>query len=199
MEGIKNPKVALSILQKDILEGIDSSQFDEIIKTCHGIPLMLKLVAVFIAHAVDKGSAYSELMQAEEKWNNEGFNEMHYAFAYDALPEKCKDPFLDICSYFKRWDWDTVGNIVGKNELEMLESRALVTKDTFTGVVNVHDVILELGSQMSEKERMTFTRPSELKEFLEEQEEVTNLSTKKKSYTCLFIQHIFLFLFNYTL
>eukprot|EP00253_Pinus_taeda_P035069 PITA_35069 len=168
MEGIKNPKDALSILEKDILGGIDCSQFDQIIKICHGITLMLKLVARFIGHAIDKGAAYFELMQEEEKWNNEDFGDMRLRFAYDALPEKSKDPFLNICSYFKRWDWDT-----GKNELEMLESRALVTKDSFTGVINVLDVILELGFHVSKvKEvRLTFSTARELMAFLEEKKE----------------------------
>ena len=71
---------------------------------------------------------------------------MRYAFACDTLTYKCKDPFLDICSYFKRWDWDRVEDIVGKEALESLNSRALVTKDA-NGLTSVHDVILDLCYQ----------------------------------------------------
>ena len=71
-----------------------------------------------------------------------------YFFAYDKLPKECKDPFLDICSYFEGWDCDTMANIMGESELIILARRELVTKYT-NGVVSVHDVILRLGRKKS--------------------------------------------------
>ena len=117
-------------------------------------------------------------MQDKARWENEDFDQMRYAFACDTLTYKCKDPFLDICSYFKRWDWDRVEDIVGKEALESLNSRALVTKDA-NGLTSVHDVILELGFEMSKKEsngkevRCTFTSARNLQKFLEKK--VSNL------------------------
>ena len=117
-------------------------------------------------------------MQDKARWENEDFDQMRYSFAYDTLTYKCKDPFLDICSYFKRWDWDRVEDIVGKEALESLNSRALVTKDA-NGLTSVHDVILELGFEMSYKEsngkevRWTFTSARNLRKFLEKK--VSNL------------------------
>ena len=117
-------------------------------------------------------------MQDKARWENEDFDQMRYAFACDTLTYKCKDPFLDICSYFKRWDWDRVEDIVGKEALESLNSRALVTKDA-NGLTSVHDVILELGFEMSRKEsngkevRWTFTSARNLRKFLEKK--VSNL------------------------
>jgi hypothetical protein len=190
MEGIEDLEAKL-ILKKKIKEGIDDDQFNDIIQICGKIPLMLTLAAAFIGHADNIPDAYSTLMLQKDKWTREDFEPMRYAFAYDALPPECKDPLLDICSYFKGWDWDRVEDIVGKDELRMLESRALVTRTTnvvasvhnarqksysrTTNVVaSVHDVILTLARQKSEEEskgkllRLTFTSASKLKEFLKE-------------------------------
>lgn len=133
MKGISTREAA-SLLKKDIKEEIDSSQFDEIIEICGGIPLMLTLVGPFISKAKNKQQAYRRLMQEKGRLKIEPFDEIErYVFAYDDLPDMCKDPFLDICLFFKGWDWDTVADIVGDDYLEMLESRALVTKDTNGG------------------------------------------------------------------
>jgi len=95
-----------------------------------GIPLMLTLTAPFIGRAKNKEKAYSTLVVQKDKWPSEAFEEMRYAFAYDALPTDCKGPFLDFCSFFKGWASDRVEDIVGKDKMEMLESRALVTGTT---------------------------------------------------------------------
>lgn len=105
-------------------------------------------------------------MEQKDKWASEQFKEMRYAFAYDALPADCKDPFLDICSFFKGWDWETVADIMGNDAPKMLENRALVTEPT-DGVASVHDVILTLACQKSKDVRLTFTSARELKEFFE--------------------------------
>ena len=166
---------------EEIEDGIlNETQLNEIIQICGKIPLMLTLAAPFIGRADDRHEAYSTLMRQKDKWASEDFKEMRYAFAYDALPHDCRDPFLDICSYFKGWDWHTVEDIVGKAELKMLESRALVTRTT-NGVASVHDIILTLARQKSEEEsqgkqvRLSFTSARELMAYLEDKKEVTNL------------------------
>ena len=44
MKDTEDPE-AETLLRRDITEGMDASQFNNIIKLCCGIPLMLKLVA----------------------------------------------------------------------------------------------------------------------------------------------------------
>ena len=105
-------------------------------------------------------------MKEKEKWDTEIGDIESYLFAYDHLPTLLKDPFLDICSFFKGWNWDTVADIVGEAELDMLKSRALVTNDT-TGAVIVHDVILSIGHQKTKGTRFTFTNAMEIKELLD--------------------------------
>jgi hypothetical protein len=154
MKGIEHGD-AMLILKREIKEGINDTQFNEIIQICGKIPLMLTLAAEFIGRADNKQEAFSTLMRQKDKWTSEYFKEMRYAFAfaYDSLPQDCKDPLLDICSYFKGWDWDRVEDIVGKDELEMLENRALVTRKVFhrNGVASVNDVISTLARQMSKE------------------------------------------------
>jgi hypothetical protein len=171
MKGIDHGD-AMLILKREIEEGINDTQFNEIIQICGKIPVMLRLAIEFIGCTNNKHESFSTLMQQKDKWTNEDFKEMCDTFAYDSLPQDCKDPFLDICSYFKGWDWDTVENIVGEDELNMLESRALVTRAR-NGVASVHNVISTLDCRMSKEVRLTFNSASELKKFLEKK--VTNL------------------------
>lgn len=132
---------------------------------------MLTLAAASIGRADNKEEAYATLMEQKEKWT--GVEEMRYAFAYHDIPSDCKEPFLDICTYFNGWKWDRVEDIVGKSELRTIENRALVGKTT-DGFASVHDVILGLARHMSKEEskdkevRCKFTNASELKKFLEE-------------------------------
>ena len=92
-----------------------------------------------------------------------------YFFAYDKLPKECKDPFLDICSYFEGWDCDTMENIMREFELIMLACRELVTKST-NGVVSVHDVILTIGRRKSHGVRFIFNNASQIKIILDQEE-----------------------------
>lgn len=93
-----------------------------------------------------------------------------YFFAYNCLHEELKDAFLDICSFFEGWDWDTVENIVGESELDMLKSRALITRD-INGVASVHDVILTIGRQKAQGMGFKFASASQIIELLDEKEE----------------------------
>ena len=61
-----------------------------------------------------------------------------------------------ICSFFNEWNWDTVADIVGDSELDMLEKRALVFKGRHA-TLTVHDVILMIGSKRAEETRFNFT------------------------------------------
>ena len=58
MKDTEDPE-AETLLRRDIMEGMDASQFNNIIKLCCGIPLMLKLVARFIGYAPHKQDVYN--------------------------------------------------------------------------------------------------------------------------------------------
>jgi hypothetical protein len=146
---------------------INSTQLNEIVQSYGGIPKLLELVGGFIRERKDKQKAYRILMKEKEKWDTEIGKIESYLFAYNYLPEVLKDPFLDICSFFKGWDWDTVADIVGETELNMLKSRALVTRG-INGAVVVHDVILSIGLQKTKGLRFTFTSGNQIKELLNE-------------------------------
>jgi len=47
---------------------------------------MLTLTTPFIGRTKNKKEAYSTLVLQKDKWLSEAFEEMRYAFAYDALP-----------------------------------------------------------------------------------------------------------------
>lgn len=65
-------------------------------------------------------------------------------------------------------NWDSVADVLGESELDMLEKRALVSKDRFM-CLNVHDVILKIGTIRAEETRFNFTNAnrSQFQEFLE--------------------------------
>lgn len=155
---------------------LDSNQINQIVQICGGIPRVLKEVAAFIGIRSDREEAqrrYLRLIwERENDWNGlVGWNKIAcYAFDHDHLNEKLKDPFFDICSYFEGWHWEELSNIVGDFELNMLEDRALVTKDKKSMTAKVHIVILAIGVQ-NKGERFKFTRASEFKEFLETRED----------------------------
>jgi hypothetical protein len=178
MKGLPD-KEAMDLLRREIYGEIEDHgkkinsthlneiQLNEIVQSYGGIPKLLELVGRFIREGKDKQKAYRILMKEKEKWDTEIGKIESYLFAYNYLPEVLKDPFLDICSFFKGWDWDTVADIVGEFELDMLESRALVTRGT-NGVVSVHDVILSMGLQKTKGTRFTFTNVNQVKELLNE-------------------------------
>jgi len=122
-------------------------QVKQIVNICGGVPKLLTVLGGFIC----KGNpleGYSTLMAEakRKKWNGKIGNSIElYVFAYDKLGDDLKDPFLDICSFFRGWNWVELSNVVGKLELEKLEGRALVTQDVKSRTARVHDVILEIG------------------------------------------------------
>lgn len=174
MKGLQNTE-AMSLLKNkmdlDTQKQLKPNQLNHIVDICGGIPTLLNLVAGFISCREDKQKAYSIVIEEKEKnWKGEIGKDIEcYVFAYDNLDEMLKDPFLDICSFFNGRDWDTVANIVGESALDMLEKRALVTKDT-NMIAKVHDVILEIGRQKTQGlRRSDITTASELQEFLDQE------------------------------
>jgi hypothetical protein len=61
---------AMLILKREIEEGINDTQFNEIIQICGKIPLMLTLAAEFIGRADNKQEAFSTLMRQKDKWTS---------------------------------------------------------------------------------------------------------------------------------
>lgn len=150
----------------ELYEQINSSQLDNIVQICGGIPRLLISVAGFIDFEADKQKAYRAIIQEKEKLTGQLLADVeHYVFHYESLPEMCKDPFLDICAFFKGWDWNTVSDIVGDSELDMLENRALVTKDT-NMTLTLHDVILAIGNQKGRGSRFIITNEKQWEELL---------------------------------
>jgi len=118
-------------------------QLDKIVDKCCGIPILLKIIAGSIRSEED----IDTVMEDIKDWKGDTFGEIDKRLL-GYLPDECREPFLDICCFFKGWEWETVANIVGKSQLQMLEKRALVSKDENT-TVSVHDVILDIGKKKS--------------------------------------------------
>jgi len=71
-----------------------------------------------------------------------------------------------------------VSDIVGETELDILESRALVTKGK-DGIACIHDVISTIGLQKTDNLRFNFTSATEVEELLNNnvnEDKVLNLS-----------------------
>jgi len=63
------------------------------------------------------------------------------------LSEDAQDAFLDICSFFRGWEWETVASIVGEEVLLTLAQRDLVAR--VFGVVKVCEMAVESSSNVS--------------------------------------------------
>ena len=63
------------------------------------------------------------------------------------LSEDAQDAFLDICSFFRGWEWETVASIVGEEVLLTLTQRDLVAR--VFGVVKVCEMAVESSSKVS--------------------------------------------------
>lgn len=160
---------AEKLLKKEMHNEIDelNGQIKDLVGICGGIPRLLISVARFISFEEDKQKAYRTIIEDKEKLTGQFLGDIeHYVFAYDSLPEMCKDPFLDICAFFKGWDWNTVADIVGNSALDMLEKRALVTKAT-NMTLSVHDVILAIGNKKGYGSRFIITDANQMKELLD--------------------------------
>lgn len=142
------------------------SELVEIVNYCGGIPKLLEVTAAFIVAADNQMKAFEIVKEEHIKFKGKHLENIQlYVFAYDNLREECKDPFLDICLFFKGKNWEIVEDIVGMSELDTLEKSALVKKD-INGLVSVHDVILELGRHKAKETRLKFTSADEMKKFL---------------------------------
>lgn len=158
---------AMNLLKKEInSELLSSDQLKQIVKLCGGIPKLLYVLARYIRFEEDdEQNAFHLLMEDQKKWNLQIEGIDGYLFTYERLPERVKDPFLDICSFFNGYDWDEVRGIVGDSNIDVLEKRGLVNKDK-NMKVTVHDVILKIGSQKSEGTRIIFKSRYEIENFL---------------------------------
>lgn len=152
----------------DIKGQIPDSDLEKMVDRSGGIPKLLELIAGAIRSEPDKAKARRIVMYDSERLTGNTFNGIdEYIFAYDLLPDECKNPFLDICYFFKGWEWETVLNIVGESELNQLETRALVSKDN--DMISLHDVILTMGKRKAQDTRFDFTDPKadEIEDFFE--------------------------------
>eukprot|EP01018_Ginkgo_biloba_P022307 Gb_22489 [translate_table: standard] len=122
--------------------------------------LVFKVVGSYIGASKDKEKAVRKVVE----WRDNGklFSiEKQYKvlesdglfFAYDDLPEKAKDPFLEICLFFNGWDWDTVECIVGEDEFGSLQKRSLVENKSNRAII--HDVLLAIGRKRTKEFRLT--------------------------------------------
>jgi hypothetical protein len=181
MNGLPRSEATV-LLKKEMKEGgLASNQLNQIIEICGGIPKLLTVVAGFIKSEEDKQKAFRIVMGDKKHLKGQAFGDIeHYVFAYDRLPERCKEPLLDICIFFKGMDWDYVADIVGESELDMLEKRALVSKDKNMDL-RVHDVILKIVNKRAEETRFNFTNAdrSQFEDFLEKESKVSGLMYMK--------------------
>lgn len=164
---IYRPAEGLNVLKKEIYNvagdsnrKLSDSQLDDLVKICGGIPLLLILTGSYIYSEKDKEKAYRIVKEDTKHWNGDSLEGLDKKmFSYDTLPEECKDAFLDICSFFKGWECETVANIVGESALDMLEKRALVSRDKNV-TVSVHDVVLSIGKLKAKNTRFDLTEAS---------------------------------------
>lgn len=133
----------------DINMQITDSELDKLVKISGGVPKILEMMAGFILSEPDKiRKSYDRVIEDSKKLTGDTFEHIDKCiFAYEGLPEECKNPFLDICHFFKGWEWETVENIVGESALNQLERRALVSK--VKDLISLHDIILTIGKEKS--------------------------------------------------
>ncbi|KAH9295490.1 hypothetical protein KI387_039078, partial [Taxus chinensis] len=67
---------------------------------------------------------------------------------------EAQEAFLDICMYFHGWEWNVVSQIVGRENLEALQARMLVTR-TDSDCVIVHDILRVMGMKEAKGSRIT--------------------------------------------
>ena len=80
-------------LFKNEMDGDDmnETQIKQMVKTCDGVPKLLKLVAGFIYSDEDKMKAFYIVMQDAEKFNGQPFENIdHYVFAFDIFLKDAK-------------------------------------------------------------------------------------------------------------
>eukprot|EP01018_Ginkgo_biloba_P025701 Gb_31092 [translate_table: standard] len=100
------------------------------------ILLVLELIGWYLLATKNKCSAYGKVLEwvgkakpinIEEECSLESIYDL--AFSFQDPKKAAKDAFLDVSSFFYGCDWDEVVSIVGEEELEILEERALVKRD----------------------------------------------------------------------
>lgn len=142
-----------------------SDMVKNIVEISGGVPKLLELMIGFILSEPKKiRESYDIVIKGRETFTGDAFiGTDKYIFAYDGLPAESKNPFLDICYFFKGWEWETVANIVGESQLIQLERRALVSKKK--DMISLNDVILTMGKQKAQDTRFDFTNADALQKF----------------------------------
>ncbi|XP_059065061.1 uncharacterized protein LOC131056351 [Cryptomeria japonica] len=105
---------------------------------------------------------------SEDNLIYETFNfALEYAFNY--LPLRAQDAFLDICFFFSEWDWDEISLIVGKPEVETLEADAWVKRDS-TNKISIPEHTLKWARETRRIESGRLTSTVDLQNVLDNEE-----------------------------
>ncbi|KAH9321160.1 hypothetical protein KI387_015799, partial [Taxus chinensis] len=179
---------AKSLLYKTILgsEVKPHTHFDEeglidqVAVACAGVPILVDRFGKHLSDLRDQES-YEEALVALTEGN---FSEYSYGseeqlgeklwFLYRKMTEKeAQEAFLDICTYYYGWSWDIVGHIVGKNKLQLLEKRMLVTKSDTDDRLIVHDILRMMGTKAAPGTR--FTTYQQFSEALQDESNLQNV------------------------
>ncbi|KAH9309565.1 hypothetical protein KI387_037476, partial [Taxus chinensis] len=164
---------AKSLLYKTILgsEVKPHTHFDEeglidqVAVACAGVPILLDRFGKHLSDLRDQEN-YKEAIEALREGD---FSEYSYGseeqlgeklwYLYRKMTDKeAQEAFLDICTYYYGWSWDIVGHIVGKNKLQLLEKRMLVTKSDTDDKLIVHDILRMMGTKEAPGTRFTTYR-----------------------------------------
>ncbi|KAH9309546.1 hypothetical protein KI387_037457, partial [Taxus chinensis] len=179
---------AKSLLYKTILgsEVKPHTHFDEeglidqVAVACAGVPILVDRFGKNLSDLRDQES-YEEALEALREGN---FSEYSYGseeqlgeklwYLYRKMTDKeAQEAFLDICTYYYGWSWDIVGHIVGKNKLQLLEKRMLVTKSDTDDKLIVHDILRKMGTKEAPGTR--FTTYQQFSEALQDESNLQNV------------------------
>ncbi|XP_057859553.2 TMV resistance protein N isoform X2 [Cryptomeria japonica] len=134
----------------------NKNDMDRIVRICNGIPLVLKIVGVRLKKQGYKAEKCSQILEALEKGKDikeDNLSGRLVDFVYKEFEASTQEAFLDICSFFNNWDIHHVRYIVGAEEVTSLEEAALVNSSD-ENKLNVHDVIMAKGRNMSQSNRI---------------------------------------------
>lgn len=119
-----------------------------------GFPLSLKVLRGHFGGIFEEKEWDFEQQNLSKVPNKE--MKLKFQISYDVLDrdektvvlsEDAEDAFLDICSFFRGWEWETVASIVREEVLLTLAQRDLVAR--VFGVVKVCEMAVESSSKVS--------------------------------------------------
>ena len=132
-------------------------QVKKIAEKCSCCPLFLEIIGAYIHQRKNTIEAYERVLDWLESGKDFGgserysFDEKRVLFSYEGLKSSAQDAFLDICSFFYDWKWETVACIVGEEEMECLLEGALIRRAYKK--IKIHDLILAAGRNKSNKSK----------------------------------------------